>query len=372
MNNVKGQVILRTSRNIIRGKIQPCIRWLWLAWIVALYGLNLCCAASAGAASPAVEIEVIHEGSRSILAPQQWAEVLGKVGFSRVSIRSNRAGDELSVENIGSDSFPRYRVVAFLRNDRLVLPPAEQYNQRELGKIKAWLRDLQQGGIEAAGGTQGPFGLSPVQLDRARQQMAARVRIDTQGKDRAELIDRLIGDQRLPLTLKDRQREQIARSAAFPDSLEGLATGTALAVLLRPLGLGLQPIDGADRWRMIEKTGADPVWPIGWDSDQSAARTLPVLGKQVETQQVDLPLNEAMSQLAARMDIPILLDYRELASASVNPKANVTMRAGRFIHSAVLRQLLQQHRLTFAVRLDDAAQPFLWISTFKSLQPNAP
>ncbi len=370
MNNFRRQAMLRTSRGIGVANTESVMRWKWVGWILTLHVISLFCPASASATTPAVEIEVIHEGSRSILAPQQWAEVLGRAGFSRVSIRSRRVGDEPGVENIGSSKFPRYRVVAFLRDDRLVLPPAEKCNQRELGKIKAWLRELQQGGNEAASNPMGPFGLSPPQLDRARQQLATRVGVATEGKNRAELINQLINDQRLPVEIDIRQRNQIAGSGAVSDSLEGLATGTALAVLLRPLGLGLQPTEG-ERWRVIKKTSDSPVWPVGWDSDQSAARTVPVLGKQVATQKVALPLNDAIAQLAARLDIPILLDDRELARSSVNRKANVTMRAGRFIHSAVLRQLLRQHQLTFAVRLDDAAQPFLWVSTFTSLRPNA-
>ena len=372
MNTLRLQISIRTSRVFDRERIQPCVRWLWIVWLGLTCCLSFFGSDSADAAAPAVDIEVIHEGNRSILAPQEWAEVLGKAGFNRVSIRSKRVGDTPGVENIGTAKYPRYRVVAFLRGDRLVLPPGEQFHQREFGKIKEWLRNLQQGGQQAGDNAQRPFGLSAAQLARARQQMSARVNIATDGKQRAELIDRLLADQRLPLMIDNRLREKIARSAASSENLEGLATGTALAVLLRPLGLGLYPVDGADRWRVIEKTRESQVWPVGWDSDQSAARTVPVLGKQVETQKVTLPLHGAMLQLAARMEVPILLDDRELARAGVNAKASVTMRAGRFIHSAVLRQLLRQHQLTFAVRLDDAAQPFLWVSTFDSLQPDKP
>ena len=372
MNTLRLRTSTRGLRVIDRNWIETCVRWLWITLFNVSICLSFCGPATADAATPAVDIEVINEGNRSIIAPQEWAEVLGKAGFSRVSIRSKRLGDTPGVENIGTAQFPRYRVVAFLRNDRLVFPSGDQFNQREFLKIKQWLRNLQQGGDGSGDNTQSPFGLSATQLDRARQQMSAQVNCATDGMELAELIDRLHAEQRLPLAINKSQREKIVRSATSSENLKGLATGTALAALLRPLGLGLHPIGGADRWRVIEKTNKNQVWPVGWDSDQSAARTVPMLGKQVETQKVTLPLRDAMIQLAARMGVPILLDARELNRAGVKTNANVTMRAGRFIHSAVLRQLLRQHQLTFAVRLDDAAQPFLWVSTFASLQPDKP
>ena len=330
--------------------------------------LSACSMSSAIAASPTVEIEVINEGSRSILAPQEWAEILGKAGFARVSIRSRRSGDTPGVENIGSARQPRYRVTAFLRNDRIILPPSSQFNKRELGNIKEWLRKLQQGDGDASGSLQGPFGLSAAQLDRMRNQMASRVDINTKEKPRAAVVDQLTANQDFSLAISALLRQKIVRTERTSQELKGLATGTALAVLLRRVGLGLQPRKDGTRWSVIEKKRDNLVWPVGWDSDQSAARTVPVLGKQVETQVVTLSLNDALEQLAARMEIPILLDYRELAKAGINPKAPVSMRSGRFIYSAVLRHLLRQHQLTFAVRLDDSTQPFLWVSTYDSLQ----
>ena len=372
MNTLQLGIKMNASWVIGRERIDFCVRCLWITLISLWLCLSFFSPSPADAAAPAVDIEVINEGNRSILAPQEWAEVLGKAGFNRVSIRGKRLGDAPGVENVGTAKFPRYRVIAFLRNDRIVFPSGDQFNQHEFRKIKEWLRNLQQGGAGTGDNIQDPFRLSAVQLDRARQQMSTQVNIATDGMERAELIDRLVAEQRLPLVIDKRQSGKIVRSVTSSGNLEGLATGTALAALLRPLGLGLYPLDGADRWRVIEKTNKNQVWPVGWDSDQSAARTVPVLGKQVETQKVTVPLRDAMLQLAARMGVPILLDDRELARAGVKANANVTMRAGRFIHSAVLRQLLRQHQLTFAVRLDDAAQPFLWVSTLASLQPDKP
>ena len=346
------------------------LRYLSVVWVGYHVCLSSLCCSSAVAADPPVEIEVIHEGPRSILAPQEWAEILGRVGFARVSIRGRRSGDALGVKNIGSAQRPRYRVTAFLRNDKIVLPPSSQFSKRELGNIKAWMHQLQKGGTDASSSLQEPFGLSAAELDLVRQQMAGHVQITTKGKQRSEVIGQLVAGQRFSVVIGGTIRQKLDRTQSVPEELAGLATGTALAALLRPAGLGLQPSWDKATWSVVKKKADNQVWPVGWDSDQSAARTVPVLGKEVETQVVTLPLNTALDQLADRMGIQILLDYRELEKKSINPKDPVSMRAGRFLYSAVIRHLLRQHKLTFAVRLDDSAQPFLWVSTFESLKGN--
>ena len=146
MNTLRLRISTRALRVNDRDWLETCVRWLWITLFSVSFCLSFYGPATADAAAPAVDIEEINEGNRSILAPQEWAEVLGKAGFSRVSIRSKRLGDAPGVENIGTAKFPRYRVIAFLRNDRIVFPSGDQFNQREFRKIKEWLHNLQQGG----------------------------------------------------------------------------------------------------------------------------------------------------------------------------------------------------------------------------------
>jgi len=325
---------------------------------------------SARADSPAVEIEVVHEGVRSFVAPQEWAEILGRAGFARVSIRGRRSGDVPGVENIGSAQLPRYRVIAFLRDDKIVLPPSERFGKRDAGKIRTWVDQLRKGGLDTPENPKGPFGLSPQQLNVLRNQLATRVQEKTKGETVDHVVDRLLDKIRPAVEISAQARQELATQGVVTEELTGVATGTALAALLRPLGLGLKPQTrrGGVFWRIVAKQPKEEVWPVGWQSDQSAARTIPVLGKQVETQEVTLSLISALDQLAANMEVPLLLDARELSAEKIDPAAKVSMRSGRFIYSAVIRHLLRQLQLSFAVRLDDAAQPFLWVSTHKSLQ----
>ena len=322
------------------------------------------------AATPAIEIEVINEGVRSPTAPQEWAEILGRAGFARVSIRSRKSGDATGIENIGTSQVPRYRVTAFLRNDKLVLPPGDRFGKRDLRQLRSWIEKFQND-ITAQASPKGPFGLSSQQLNLLREQMAVPVRQKTAGQLPKRILTAILRNRPPAVELATGSRRELeARDVVLTNELEGVATGTALAALLRPVGLGLHPeVSGSRvRWTVVERGAAESVWPVGWESDQSAGRTLPILGKRVETQKVTLPLDAAIRQLAERMNVSLLVDERELEAEEIDLTAEVSMREGRFLYSAVLRHLLRQQGLSFAVRLDDSAKPFLWVSTYRSLR----
>ena len=238
---------------------KSCLRYLFALWIGYQIFLASFCLSSAIASSPTVEIEVVHEGSRSLLAPQEWAQVLGRAGFARVSIRGRRSGDTPGVENVGSSQVPRYRVTAVLRNDKIILPPSEQFNKRDLGKIKAWVAKLQKGGLGAPGNPQGPFGLSATQLDLLRNQMAVHVAGNTKGKQCDQIIDRLLASQNFSVAMDARMRQKVAQGGTVSQEFAGLATGTTLAAILRPVGLGLQPGRGRPTWTVITKIAGKEV-----------------------------------------------------------------------------------------------------------------
>ncbi len=322
------------------------------------------------ASTPAIEIEVINEGVRSPTAPQEWAEVLGRAGFTRVSIRSRKSGDAMGIENIGTSQVPRYRVTAFLRNDKLVLPPSDRFGKRDMRQLQSWIKKFQNEIAEQAN-PKGPFGLSSQQLNLLREQMAVPIRQKTEGQSLTRALSAILRNRSPTVNFTSGLRRKLkSRDVILTTELEGVATGTALAALLRPVGLGLYPevSNGQARWTVVERATVESVWPVGWESDQSAGRTLPILRKWVETQKVTLPLEAGLRQLAGRMSVSLLVDTRELEAEGLDLSAEVSMQAGRFLYFAVLQHLLHQKGLSLAVRLDDSAKPFLWVSTYRSLK----
>ena len=79
MNTLRLRISTRALRVNDRDWLETCVRWLWITLFSVSFCLSFYGPATVDAAAPAVDIEVINEGNRSILAPQEWAEVLGKV-----------------------------------------------------------------------------------------------------------------------------------------------------------------------------------------------------------------------------------------------------------------------------------------------------
>ena len=62
----------------------------------------------------------------------------------------------------------------------------------------------------------------------------------------------------------------------------------------------------------------------------------------------------------------MLFDYNSMARHQVEPdKVRVTLPAGRTYYKKVLDRMLFQGKLKAELRVDEAEQPVLWISTLK-------
>ena len=75
---------------------------------------------------------------------------------------------------------------------------------------------------------------------------------------------------------------------------------------------------------------------------------------------------KALEAIAARLKVPVLMDYNAMARHGVDPaKTPVSLPSARTTYSLAMRKLLFQARLKFEVRVDEAGKPFLWITTVK-------
>src|SRR5206468_10689851 len=92
------------------------------------------------------------------------------------------------------------------------------------------------------------------------------------------------------------------------DELEGISSGTALAAILRPLGLVMVPEkSGPDiRLRIVSSREAKEYWPVGWPLKGNPGETLPELFKFLKVNIGDAPLSEAITAIAGRVKAPVL------------------------------------------------------------------
>jgi hypothetical protein len=159
--------------------------------------------------------------------------------------------------------------------------------------------------------------------------------------------------------------ETLASPEKFGDELQGLSAGTALACVLRPHGLALVP--GRDERRQLQYSlvvgkGAREAWPVGWEPKKPNPEVLPELFESLNVEVEDIPLSQVVEVVGQRLKAPVLYDHLSLVRHDIDPtKIRVTQKPIRTEYSLALKKLLNQGKLTYELRVDDAERPLIWI-----------
>jgi hypothetical protein len=323
-------------------------------------------ACHAPAAEPRVDLEVAVEPGFIPTDARAWSETLSRAGFSSVRIKS-AAHESPSVQTTGGAAAPSYRVVGILTTGNQLLLPKGRFNLSDRGQIEAWLRKLRDGGEDAINIKPVAFGLLPKQLVAVHEALAVPVQASTLGRPPREVAKTIADRLSLNVITDDTGQRALATEEPVADELQGLSSGTALAAILRPLGLVMYPEkSGADiRLRIVPTGAAKEHWPVGWPTKGNANDTLPELFKLLKVEINNIPLSQALTAIGGRIQAPLLLDHNALARGEIDLGTKVTIPATNTFYAHALDRLLFQAKLKYDLRLDEADKPFLWITTHK-------
>lgn len=333
--------------------------------IVGLAALLICGAwgAELRAAGPRVEIEIFQVGRVSPTVPQEWMRILSEVGFSSPRIRSARGGDKIGVTASGSGRSLKYRVTGQLGTDgRIQITARDAFRQGDRERLRSWLKELKEHG---PGGepVKGEFGLTAEQFAAVTKDLAVTVKKSTKGET-ADVVKQLEAGLRYPLRFDRGAKAALQKAGAVKDELQGFATGTALAAVLRPAGLVFRPQFAAGRYEYLVTAGRRGVemWPVGRSFKGGEADVMPKLVSFQATQQVRLPLSVAMDEMSRMLEVAVLFDHRGLARKKIDvTTTEVEMQQERRIMKRILLRILGQAGLRYDVRVDDAGRAFLWV-----------
>jgi hypothetical protein len=162
----------------------------------------------------------------------------------------------------------------------------------------------------------------------------------------------------------------IAGNEQVLDELQGLSRGTALAAVVRPLGLVVVVTGQGKRvggLRVTQPAGQEEAWPMGIAPTAAMPpdKAAPTLFKFINVEINERPLAEALAALQDRIQIPVLLDHNALAKHEVDMNTPVSFPAKKTFYKKIVDDLLHQAMLRSELRLDDADKAFLWITTIK-------
>jgi hypothetical protein len=340
--------------------------------IAALLICGLCLvapAATSRAAEAAVEIELLTEPGFPLDGAQTWLQALKSVPTSGLRIRAAEGGERAAVENRGTETAPRYRVIGVLTaRNRLRLPGAE-FSLQDRAAIAQWFEKLRAEGFSPPGETRAAFGLSSEQLVKFHEQLAAPLDFSTKDQRAGDVARRIVKGTSLTFEVTIEARQAFGRNEPVADELQGVSSGTALAAVLRPLGLVFAPRKGPTReiGLFIADVGQlHEFWPVGWPPQDAPFKVAPTLFERLNVEIKDTPLSETLTVIQGRVKIPFLLDHNSIARLDLKlDDVKVAFPSGRSLYKKILDELLSQAHLTSELRLDEAEHPFLWITSAK-------
>jgi hypothetical protein len=326
--------------------------------------------ATMASAAPPIDLEVIVEERSSVTAQQEWLKRLSELKLAGLTIRSAREGEEPEILNRGTEDRPRYKIVGFLtRNETLILKGG-QFGRNDMNKLRAFFETLGVQGVEGVTKRRTLFGLTDDQLITLSKNLEPVVDFESKGKPPAEVVSQL-GEGIEPAIVVSATAQQAFKDATpCRDEVKGITSGTALAVIVRPYGLVVQPMLVG---RNVELHVVKPLenaesWPVGWPLEDGVTEkaAIPALMEFITVEIKDIDVPQALGALQERLEAPFLFDHNQLAKHGIEPaKIEVSVPPGRSYYKKILERVLFQAKLKSEIRTDELGKPIVWITTIK-------
>lgn len=322
-------------------------------------------------AAPRVSMELATDKGFPITGAQEWTRVLTGLGIQSLRIRSAIGSDTPKVEEIGDPKNPSYRVVGILTDRNELLVPGSKFSLRDSAAIRSWLENLADQGEAGVTQERTAFGLLHKQLLEVREDLKQPVLFPTRGMSLTDALEKACRRLKLPLKVDVLARPELPK-VILEDELSGVATGTALAAMLRPAGLVLvpeRPHGGELHYRVMKSAEGQESWPIGWPPAKKAAEYLPDLYEFINVEISDTPVQEAVDAIASQLKVPFLYDRNAMAWHEIDlSKAVATVPSKRSTLSLILQKVLHQAKMKPELRLDDNDKPFFWVTSLKPMK----
>jgi hypothetical protein len=333
--------------------------------VCVLIGLSSrVCAAEA----PRVEFEIVTSKGLSPATTQQWYQVLTDLKVAGLRIRAEAPTDTPKIDVGGTKERPSFRVTGTINARGLLVVPGGQFTTADGARIKRWIGELANNGVEGVTERKTAFSLTKTQLAEATEGLMRPITFATKGMPPIDAARKIVSSLKLPATVDDAVKRALVADDRVRDELQGISSGTALAAILRPAGAALVPEkpDGKPlRWRLIEADGAADVWPVGWPVEKQPFKVVPKLFEFLNAEIEGVSAAEAIEAIRGRLGVPFLFDHNNMVRHRIDLTKPVAVPARRTYYSKVLDEVPFKAGLKYELRADENDKPFLWITTLK-------
>jgi hypothetical protein len=332
--------------------------------LVCLFGFS----ESVTAQERFVELQIVSRAAGELGVQHEMMEMLSGVGADRVSVKSTTGNVRTSVTESESGGTTNVVVVGILDGRTLKLPGG-RYSLRDSARIRDYVQKLRDDGAEITLADKQAFGLTGPQLVEVFDSLGGEVQDSTKGQPSSRVIQQLALGLTLEIGMTD-EAWQLLNDTPILEEYQGLSTGTAMAAILRPLGLVLSPFreqGKAVQFRIAASTEVEEHWPVGWPIEESPGQAEPKVFERLDEVSIqNISLKDTLDAIEARVGVPFIYDQNGIARAGLDlSEVQVNLiRTRPMKYFLVLKKVLIQARpkLDVEIRKDENGKSFLWIS----------
>ncbi|MCC9606649.1 hypothetical protein LOC68_16805 [Blastopirellula sp. JC732] len=309
-----------------------------------------------------VTLEVATEKGVPLTSTHKWVQALQSAGFDDVRLRSGNSGDATDIVDKGSGN---YHIVALLTPREVLVTPGGQFRLTDVAGMRAWLEKVRAGGKQELQRRESVFGLTSKEFIALFDKLAPAVGVktkDTTAFETMQAINKRVNIQfRAAPDVVARMRQ-----GKVLDELEAVSCGTAVAAMVRPLGLAMVPrreAGGEVELHIIDSSAAKNPWPVGWAPDGNPGQVAPTMFQYLEVEISDIPVQQATEAIAARVKLPLLWDHNGITAKRIDiATAKVKHPDQRTFYKKLLDTILFQAKLTLEIKVDEAGHAMIWIT----------
>ena len=312
-------------------------------------------------------LEIFAEDAVPATTQHQWAQMLATAGIDDVRISGKSPLSKVGIETAGSRDSQVYVVTATLNSAGELILPGARFRPNEARAVARWLRELAEKGPPEKREKESDAGLTEKQAELLHAALSPSVGPSTRGASRGDVFRKIAEKLAIPLAIPSDLLGKL-EGDKVAEELSGLSSGTALACVLRAVGLCLVPKAGQSgpELTVVALEPGLKTWPVGWPPRKPSPKVLPALSDEFNANIQGVSVPTVLEAVSKRLGAPVFSDHYALARHGIDPeKALVNVPQSRTTHDRLLRKVLLQAQLRMELRLDEADHPFVWVTTIK-------
>ena len=342
-----------------------------------------------------IDLEIFCDGPLQPMAAQEWGAALNKGGFQSVQLRAGDESDALDILDTGAG----WRVYGMLTKDgKILLPGGTSFRKGQIRDMKPYLEQkIQQMQAKAtnsgqnasgtasgnassgtasgntSGGETTEYGITAQQLEQAFKVLAQPVGFETKGQNRKKVLHGITKSLDARAAIPPEILDALDKNDLVQEELKDVSKGTALAYVLRYIGycFTLEPprkTQIRQDFTVRISTGENATsktFPIGHVPEKH----LPSLSERFTANIDGASLGKILQAMSQRLNLPILYDYNSMAGAGIDPATIIVkQRPVKISYDNLFDMLLGHADLQKELRIDEAGNPFLWITTKRPVE----